>query len=807
MGWMNDLRLAARGLRRNPAFSGVVVLTLGIGIGLSTAVFSVVNGVLLQPLPFDGDGRLVYVQAGRASEGIDDALVSGGDWRALREGVPALNALEAIGTIRQTLTGAGLPRMVQVGWVSPGFLSMLRVSPAVGRLPGPSDPPGTAVVSHSLWANQMAADPDVVDRTVSLDGHSYTVVGVLPAAFRLELPERGGARLPEMDIWKVPDNNWQNGDVWGQSGPEFGMLRMVGALSDGSTLQTVQAQADAVLAGRSAEDTRYEAAGFTLAIHDLHERLTADSRPTLLLLMGAVGFVLLIACANVANLLLVRAQGRRRELAVRVAIGASAGRVVRFLLVESMIVAAAGSAVGLTIASGLVAAMPLMASPDLPRIDAVSVDGLTALFAVSAGLLTTLLVGVAPAALATRADPSSALGNARAGAPRGAAVRNGLVVTQVALSLVLLVGAGLLVTSLARLSDVDVGFEVDDLHTFAVSIPGTEYGWPEEAGRYYRDVQEGVAQLPGVTAAGVVWPMPFGGSWSGDMEAGAGVRRPIGVVPYYLATEEYFPTMGIPLVSGRLFAEGDDRYSVVLSERAAQRAFPDGSSLGRVVTANPWGRGLEEYQVIGVVGDVRQSDLRQPTEGGVYFDARAWSWVDWEVHVMVRAATDAGVLVPMLREAVASIDPAVPVARNSSMKDLVDRRTATARFVLSLLGVFSLAAGVLAAVGLYGVVSYSVGMRRKELGIRMALGSGRASIQRMVVAQGLAMAGLGVVVGGVASILLGGVLEAYLFEVSPGDPGTVIVAAAALGAAAVIASWLPARRAGRTNPVEVLKAE
>lgn len=806
MGLANDVRAAVRGLMQAPGLALVVVTTLALGIGLNTAVFSVVDGVLLRPLDHAAEGRLVYVQAARDAEENADALISGGDWTVLRERMDALSALEAIGSIRQTLTGAGLPRQVEVGWVSPGFLPMLGVRPALGRLFRPDDPPGTAVLSHTLWQEHLGADPDVVGRTVGLDGFRYTVVGVLPATFRLELPTRGGP-LPDIDIWKNPDTYWQNGDIWNERGAGFGMLRMVGVLAPDAPLAAAQAQADGAVAVLAAQDTEYETTGFRVTVHDLRERLVADVRPTLLLLMGAVGFVLLIACANAANLLLVRGHGRVREVAVRVALGGSRWRIARLLLAESLVLAVAGSALGLGVAAAMVGVMPWFAPGDIPRLDSVALDPRAVAFAVLAALGTTFVVGLAPVLHAARTEPAAALGNARAGAGSGGRLRDGLVVVQVALSLVLLVGAGLMVSSLARVSRVDPGFDADGLFTFAVSIPSTDYDWPDEAGRYYRDVQERVAALPGVEAAGVVWPMPFGGGWGGDWQVGGDGGRSLGVVPYYLATEEYFPTAGVPLEAGRLFREGDPREVVVISEEAAGRAFPGESALGRRVRANPWGGQAVDFEVIGVVGDVRQSDPREPTRGGLYFDARTWSWVDWEVHVLARTAVPAGTLVPALRQAVAELDASVPLARPEAMEARVAEATATARFVLSLLGVFAVAAALLAVVGLYGVVSYTVGQRRRELGIRLALGSARRGIEGMVVRRGVFMAGLGVLLGTGAALLLGGILEAWLFEVRPGDPLTLVGAAAAMATAAALASWVPARRAARTDPVEVLKAE
>lgn len=805
MGWWSDLRLAARALRRSPGFSSVVVSTLALGIGLNVAVFSVVDGVVLRPLEYPGADRLVYLQSHRRTEGTEDALVSGGVWRAFQDGTPGLEALEALATVRQTLADAGLPRQVQVGWVSSGFLNMLGVEPALGRVIAPSDPPGTVVVSHALWLNHLGADPAVAGRTVRLDGHSYTIVGVMPPGFRLDLPVRGG-RLPEIEIWKNPDALWQNGDFWSQQGLSFAMLRMVGLRSPGVSIDAVQAQTDATVASLWSSDTEYQVADFGVTAHDLRERLVSDVRPMLLLLMSAVAFVLLIAAANVANLLLVRAQGRRREVAVRVAIGASRGRVARYLLAESMILAVGGAVVGLGLAAAFMALTPLLGPQDIPRLGRIGLDGHAVAFALTVALGTTVLVGLAPALSAARTEPSSTLGNARSSGGGGARSRDALVVAQVALSLVLMVGAGLLVTSLARLGRVDPGFEADGLYTFAVSIPGTDYGWPEEAGAYYREVQARVSDLPGVRGAGVVWPMPFSGSWSGDYRA-AGSGESLGLVPYYLATEEYFATAEIPLVAGRLFRDGDAPGVTVISESAARAAFPEGSALGRVVSASPWGGAPTDYEVIGVVGDVRQTSLREPPQGGLYFDARTWSWVDWEVHVVARTEEEPGTLVPALRGAVARIDGEVPLARPQAMSDVMAGGTATARFLLALLGVFATAAAFLAVVGLYGVVSYSVGLRRRELGIRLALGSERAGIQRLVVGRGLVVATVGVFVGGIGSLAFGRLLQRYLFEVGAGDPATLVAAASLLAVATLVASWIPARRAAETDPVMVLRQD
>jgi predicted permease len=784
----------------------VVTATLAVGVGLNTALFSVVDGVLIRPLPYREPQDLVYLEARQEADGVDDVLVSGGDLRALREGVGALDQLEGIATIRQTLNGAGLPRQVQVGWTSPGFLSMLGAETALGRTLRPDDPPGTVVLSHGLWQDGLGADPDVLGRTVRLDGHPHTVVGVLASGFRLSLPARGDP-VAGIEIWKNPDTFWQNGDIWNSQGPGFGLLRLVGRLRQGASRSDAQNQVDAVVAGLHRQDEWYARSGFQVAVLDLKEQLVAGVRPILRMLLGAVAFVLLIACANVANLILVRTRRRRRELAVRLALGSPRGRLGRSLFLESLFLALGSAVVGLVLVLGFMEVVPHLVPDGLPRMDTIALDHRVLGFSVAVALVATFLVGTAPAVLAARTDPARELGGGRNGGAAGHRFRDGLVVLQVALSLVLLVGAALLTSSLVRLRHVDPGFEPEGLSTFAVSIPGASYGWPEEADRFYRRVEDVVADLPGVSSAGVVWPMPFGGQWSGQVEAGAADPRELGIIPYELATESYFSTAGIPLREGRLFDASDPRNVVVVSAGLAERAFPGRRAVGRTVRANPWGGGMVDFEIIGVVGDVRDRGLRSDPEGAIYFDSRGWAWVDWEVHVLARTEVGGAALLPALREAVAELDPSVPVARPQPMTERMAAETASTRFVLFLLGGFAVAAGLLAVVGLYAVVSYVVGMRRREFGIRLALGAGRGAIQGMVLGRGVRLAALGVAIGVCGALLLGDLLETLLFGVTPGDPVTLVVVVGVMTAAATLASWIPARRASASEPREILRAE
>lgn len=805
MGTATDMRVALRGLVRSRGFSAVVVATLALAVGLNTALFGVVDSILLEPLPYERPEELVWVEGSLPEEGLGNLMLSAWRWRHLREGVPAVARLEAVATVRQNLLGAGLPRQVDVGWVSEGFLEMLGAEPVLGRRFAPGDGPGLVILSHGLWQETLGGDPGAVGRSVSLDGHPYTIVGVMPPGFQPELPGGRGGPL-RVELWKSPDALWQNGNVWDETRADAnGILRLVGRLAPGATVAEADQQAAAVTAAlRAGGDGRER--DIEVRIHGLTDKLVAPARPTLLVLAAAVGFVLLIACANVANLLLVRAQGRRRELALRVALGSPRSHLARFLLGEALLLAGAASAAGLALAWVLVGAVPRLAPPGLPRAGAVDLDAGVLLVGLACGLAATVLAGLAPAFHALRADPAAELGGGRAPTAGGRG-RSVLVVAQVALSLILLVGGGLLVSSLVRMQRVPLGFDADGVMTFAVSVPGTKYGWPEDADRFYREVEQRVAALPGVHAAGVVWPMPFGGSWSGDVLVADGSERGLGVTPYHLATEAYFPTAGIPLLEGRLFAEGDERFTVVVSERVARRVAPDGSAVGRSITANPWGRGGTPFEIIGVVGDVRGRDLREEPAGGVYFDARGWSWVDWEVHVLARTGLAPAAFTQQVREVVASIDPEVPVARPEPLAARIERQTASTRFVMALLGVFAASAGLVALVGLYGVVSGAATQRRREIGIRMALGSGRSGVAGRVLKDGVVLAAVGVGIGTAGSLALGRFLESLLFGVRPGDPLTVVAAGALMLAAAAAASWLPAWRAARTDPAEVLKGE
>lgn len=802
-GLATDVRVTLRTLVKQPGFSGVVVGTLALGVGMNAALFSVLEQTVFQPFDYEDPDRLVYLSAELPGDEISNAHFSGGDLRDLRE-VAAFEGVEGVALIRQNLHGAGLPRQVAVGWVSDAFLELLGVEAALGRVHEPGDPPGSIVLSSDLWSAAFDSDPGVLGRSVELDGHPYTVIGVLPDGFEAHLPW-GDVTPPNIELWKNPDSFWQNGDPWGAQGPEFALLQVVGRLTRTATIADAQAGVDRVAAALRDRFPAFEESRFHIVAHDLHDRVVSNARPLLIMLTGSVLAVLLIGCANVAGLLLVRGHRRRREIGLRVALGCSTARVSRLLMLESALLATAGSFGGLLLALWAVGMAPRWAPAALPRLDELSIDVAVVGFCAGLAVLVALLVGLVPTWIAVRGDPGSSLGSARVAGAGGGAVRRGLVVGQIATSLVLLVSAALLLSSTARLQRVQPGFDASDVFTFGVSIPGTQYGWPEEAGAFYRDVETGVAALPGVDAAGVVWPMPFAGTWSSPVEVDEGERRNLGQASYRLTTESYFPTMRIPLQEGRLFREGDRREVAVVSRTLAERAWPGRSPVGLEILATPWGGEPVAFEVIGVVGDVRYRDLREPPEGAIYFDARSWSWVDWEVHVLVRSTVDPAALLPALRSVVAEVDPTIPLAHPAPLADGIEQQTARPRFVLTLLLAFAGSAALLAVVGLYGAISYAVGLRRREFGVRVALGSGRSGIRALVLRESGRLILLGVGIGLLGAVVASSALEALLFEVSGTDPTTYVAAAALLGLAALAATWVPAWRVGRMDPVVVLR--
>jgi predicted permease len=761
--------------------------------------------VLLRPFDYRAPDRLVLIQARLDAHEIENATFTGSDVKRLRAEASSYEAIAAVTGIRQNLTGSEVPRQVNVGWASDNLFTMLGVGAAIGRTFVEGDPPGTAVLGYGTWQDAFGGDPGVFGRTIHLDGHPYTVVGVVRPGFRLHLPGENS----DFDVWKVPDNVWQNGDVWGFTGEGYSAFRLLARLKPGVTVEQANAEAmrlrDVLIEGAP----NYTTLGLALDVAPLHERVVRNLRPTLLLLLGAAGLVLLVACANVTNLMLVRTQARRHEVVLRRALGSGRGGIIRLLLAEGLLLAGAGGVAGIALALWALRAIEQLRPPELARLDAATLDGRMLAFAAVLAVLCTIAVGLVPAFGASRSDLMSAMRSSRQGGGRTSQrFGRGLTVAQIASSLVLLIGAGLLTASLMRLQSVRPGFDPENVLTFAVSLPGTKYERPVGTDRFLVELEDRIRALPGVRDAGVVWPLPLSGQmWSSEYSAGAVRPDAKALAGYRLATPAWFRTAGVRLAEGRIFGPADRREVVVISRGLAERAWPGESPLGRTIDADPWGSGATPFEVVGVVDDVRHADLRDPPIETMYFDSRGWSWTDWEVFYMVRAEGDPVRLVEPIRRTLLEMDPEIPLADARPMAAYLGEQLASNRFALSLIGLFAAVAAILAVIGLYGVVSYSASRRVREIGIRMALGSRAGEIRALVLGQGLRLALAGIGLGVIVAIALTRLLGAYLYGVEATDPGVFAGIAGLLALVTVAACWFPARRAMRVDAMAVLRGD
>ncbi|NKB90392.1 MAG: FtsX-like permease family protein [Acidobacteria bacterium] len=802
---LHDARFAARALRATPLATFAIIATLGLGIGLNSAIFSVVNAVLLEPFNYPAPEELVYFHARGPAADRDRLSFSGGMVNQLRDSVDGFETIAAATTIQQNLTGIPTPEQVQVGWTSPNLFQMLGAEPVLGRTFAIDEPASMAILSHRVWQNTLSSDPEVIGRTVELDGVPYTIVGVAEPGFALHV----GTSALEIDIWKTPDAEWANGDIWTSFGPQFALLTVIGRLKDGTSMETAQLEVDAFADSIRGEHSEYAELEWNIWLRPLRESVVFAIRPTLWILQGAVGFVLLIACANVANLLVLRASRREREMGLRMALGSGRLAIVRLMLVESVMLALAGGVAAMLFAWGGIRLITSIAAAQIPQFANIAVDirvlGFTALLALGCALG----FGLAPALRAARGDLSRTTRGVKSTEGAGKQrLSRGLAVSQISLSLVLLIGAGLLVTSLARLQQVQLGVQEDDLLTFSISLPGTRYEWPSGTGQFFTEFEQRIANLPGATAAGVMWPLPLSTArWGGRFDGGQIEPEAQDNVRYVLATAPVFDAIGIRLADGRLYAADDTEFAVVISNSLAQRAWPGESPLGRTLRSDPWGRGMTEFEVVGVVSDVRFTGLREPVDDAIYFDARRWSWVDWEVDVVLRGRADPVSLVPAVRNELAALDAEIPAAEVRLMRSYVDDGLASGRFALQLLGLFASVAVTLALIGLYGVLSSGVAARTREIGIRMALGSSRLQVLRMVVGSGLRLAIIGLAFGVAGAWALTRFLNAFLFGVAPTDATIFATISAIMLLVALVASYLPARRATRLDPATVLRTD
>ncbi|MBA3885617.1 MAG: ABC transporter permease [Acidobacteria bacterium] len=796
---MRDLRYAVRTLLKAPGFTAVAVLTIALGIGATTAIFTIVNALLLRPLPYPHADRLVMVWQDRSARGgpVDEWASPGNvlDW----QNEPGLfDGLAAMGGWGPTLTGEGEADTVPGEQVSHQYFGVLGVLPAAGRGFAPEDDvpnaPRVVMISEGFWQRRFGGDPGILGRTLMLTGEPHEVIGVVPAGFRPILNSAA-------DVWRPLRLNL--------AAPSRGsiFLRVVALMPAGSSLEQTRARASSLALRLQAEHPDYNIdVGFT--VQPLHDRVVGDLRPALLALLGGVAFVLLIACTNVANLLMARGSSRGRELAVRTALGASRARVVGQLLTESLVLASLGGLAGMLIAFWAVEALVGLAPAGTPRLSEIAVDRTILGFAFLLTLATGLLFGAAPAFQHSRVDLTHSLKDGGRGATAGGQrLRRGLVAAEVALAVVLLTGGVLLIQTFARLNAADLGFRTDTILFGGINPPAASYPTREQFTVVYDQLLERASAIPGVRRAALTSVLPLA---QGDSDMDFRIEgRPAAtssadatVSWYREVSAGYFDTIGMRIARGRAFEPGEAPPSVVINETFAARHFPGEDPLGRRLRwggpESPW------FTIVGVAADARVRGAREPTRVELFIPY--WQWAERGIAVVLEGP-NAAQFAPALRDVVASIDPNMPVSGVRTMDEVLRESLGQARFVATLSGAFAGLALLLAAVGIYGVMAYAMSQRRTEIGVRMALGATISGVFRLVVGDGLRLALLGTVLGIGGAVVMGRWIQTLLYGVEPTDVGTLALTAVVLLGVAAAASVIPAWRASRVDPMVALRAE
>ncbi|MEN6333854.1 MAG: ABC transporter permease [Phycisphaerales bacterium] len=822
-----DIRYGVRMLRKNPGFAAVAVLTLALGIGLNSAIFSVAYGVLWRPLPYPDPDRLVIVAA---SQKVETGVKTFWTWspltyEGLRPRVTTLDALAAYNSIDAQFTERGEPLQLPALEVSPNFFATLGVTPARGRafLTGAAAPDDddAAVVSDRLWRTSLKADPAIVGQSITLDGRPRTVVGVLPPdfSFRPMIPQLGA--LPETDVF-LP-NRWP-----GDAGTDA-FLSLLGRMKPGVTRARAEAELTALVndstiapAGALAPEGVLAPNVHTLAhAVGLQEYGTHSVRTLLLILLGAVSFVLLIACVNVANLQMARLTARRGELSMRMALGAGRRRIVRQLLTEAIEMSLLGASLGVMFAQiAIHVTLPLVPQSLLPRLGGIVIDARVMAFCLGLSLVSTLLIGLVPALRVGGAAFGEGLaphaGEARAtGDRQGERLRTMLVAGQIAMTLILLIGAGLLIHSFVRLTSVSPGFELSGrdgvVQTVKVTLPERLYDGPERIHAFARGVLDRIRYLPGVKSASLINSLPFGMMFiQGDFEI-EGQPKPTLMAGQPKIDAGYFKTMAIPLVAGRDFAATDTAAApkvAIVSERIVREYFPGGpgEALGRRVRLEFGGDG-EWLTVVGVVADIRQMGLDRDVQPMIYvpFQQDNSGFVRF-VSFVARTPTPAGV-VEGIRAEIRRVAPDLPIESTMTTDEAVTASVAQPRFRTVLLALFATTATLIATCGIYGLMAYAVTQRRREIGVRMALGAERRDVFRLVLTRALRIVVVGLVVGLAGAAAVTRVLQTFLFGVTPTDPIAFTIVTLLLMAVGLMAAWLPARRAARIDPMVALRQE
>ena len=805
-----DVKFALRILRKNPGFTAVALFTLALGIGANTAIFSVVHAVLLQPLPYRESGQLLAISQSDRQSGVNGVPVSYTKFTRIREASHSLESSAAFYVLNVALTTRNEPETVVGAYVSQDFFRVLGINPSRGRtfLASEQQAGGAdvAVITDGFWHRYFAGDESLLGRTITLDGKNVAVVGILPADFKFPL------QFPEPSVW-LPREFENSALRPEQIQTGAGYLAVIARLRSEQSLARAQAELATINAQYKAQFGSYvDATRFELAATGLGESLVAGLRPALLVLLVAVGFVLLIVCANVANLLLARASGREREIAIRKALGATRQRLVRQLLIESLLLSVGGSALGILLCGLLLPAVRSLDPGAFPRIAEARVDAGVLLFSLGLCVITGIIFGLAPSLQTAGKGLQSSLKEGGRGSSEGSdkgRFRSLLVIAEMGVALVLMTGAGLLMESFAHLVRVDPGFSPKNLMTFPMNLSTARYPQGPQQEQFYRQVLERVKTLPGVEAAGATNNLPLSGAArfiffcpEGQVCQGVG-KDPL--IAMRQVTPDYFDAARTPLLKGRVFSEKDaagGQPVVIVNETTAKRYWPDQNPLGKHLAGS---RDMIQREVVGVVGDVKFRTLSTANSEEMYLPLAQSPWPS--MTLLVRSAGDPQALVAAVRAKVAEVDPTLPVSGALSFDDVVSASIAQPRMIMQFVGIFAGVALLLSAIGIYGVMAYSVTQRKQELGIRVALGADQRDILRLVVGQGMRLTLIGVALGVLTSLLMTRLLASLLFGVHAIDPVAFGGSAVVLSLAAFGACYLPARRATRVDPIVVLRSE
>src|SRR5262245_36208882 len=825
---IRDFKYAIRSFVQRPLFTAVIVLTLALGIGSNVAMFSVTHAVLLRALPYDHPEKLALVWTRLQATNVERSLVSGPDFGDYQAQTTRFEGFAGAAAVPGTLTGAGQAERIVNGYTTWNLFELLGVRPLVGRTfrsddaiiidpkvfanPNPDLPPGKVILSYGLWQRRFGGDRDVIGRTIQMDGWGSVVVGVLPPTFRIYLP--ADAAMPT------------NGDAWGvlprnisDFARDAAWLTVVTRLRDGVTLEQAQQEMDAVAARLREVHPFHKTQNLQIKVNGLHRDVVNHARPALLALLGAVGFVLLIACANIANLLLVRATERGREIAVRTAVGSGRGRIVAQMLVESAVLSFAGAVLGVLLAWQGIRVITALSPGNLPRIEGAAIDLAALLYTAGAASVAAILFGLAPALRAVGGNLVDALRDrgSDTGGVRGNKLRSALVVVEVALSLVLLVGAGLMVRSFIQIQRVNPGFDARNVVTFNAPVKMLKYITSESRANFANELADRLRAIPGVERVGAVTPLPLAG---GEQYSVGSYGRVGGSDDAYRANKAdfksvlpgYFETMGIRLVKGRFFERLDNRDEAldvaIIDRKLARRVFGEEDPLGADLLVDHFNEktfSLERLpvRIVGVVDNVRSASLAAEGRETVYVPYVFNSFLP--LTCVVRTAADPASLIARIRAEATAMDKDVPIAELSTLSSFVSNAMSQTRFLLALIGGFAALALGLASLGLYGVISYSAKQRTREMGVRVAFGATERDVLQLILGQGLAVALAGIGLGLAGAIAVTRVVSSFLVNVSPTDPITFAGVPALLLAVAMVASFVPARRASRVDPMEALR--